>query len=261
MKCDKFLGKGIFTVVLVFGFGLMACDTGNGGITSSTAEALAAKLATDLNAIEAGSATAAGATVTLSDNLELDSNLTVPAGVTLTVPVGSTLDVTASGAALSLGNATLTVNGTVHARSNAVRLEDSTTTATINGSGTIRLNSKGVLLRIAGNSNGATRKIILDGVTLTGLADNSDQLVNIREGGELVLKSGVISGNTVQSGEWAEGGGVCVEGGTFTMKGGAISGNTADSGGGVEVHQGTFTMEGGSDIGSTDDTLIAIPAQ
>ena len=121
---------------------------------------------------------------------------------------------------------------------------------TINGNGTIYLTGKGSLFNI---SNG--KKLTLDGVTLIGAMDNSESLVYVREGGELVLLSGAISGNTHTNGN---GGGVNVGGGaTFTMSGGEISGNSAEGvewthGGGVFVGGGgTLTMTGGAISGNT----------
>jgi hypothetical protein len=195
-------------------------------------------LAADLNAIKAGSAAAKGATVKLTGGfVHLQSDLTVPAGVTL--------DVTTDGAALGLGNVTLTVNGTVIAGPNHVRLEDSASAAVISGSGTIRLQNKGSLFQVEGS-----RKLTLDGVTLAGLKDNSAPLVGVRSGGEFVMKSGAVTGNT-NAGDMPTGGGVNVgEGGSFTMEGGEISGNTAQgsegaNGGGVGLWLGAFIMKGG----------------
>jgi hypothetical protein len=171
------------------------------------------------------------------------------------VPAGVTVDLTTE--TLRLGNgATLTVNGTVNARGHGdqgkgwvdggLSIEDGTTV--INGNGTINLKSKGRLLSI-----GERRKLTLDGVTLVGLADNNESLVNVSEGGEFVLKSGKITGNIYNSNDWADGGGVRVWEGTFTMEGGTISGNKVigdrgASGGGVGIggNGATFTMSSGT---------------
>jgi len=176
-------------------------------------------------------AAASGATVTITSYIEAQEDLTVPDGVTL--------EITGNGG-LWLNNANLTVNGTVEAPSNRIGI--SAGDMTIDGSGTINLNSKGTLLSIG---NGI--KLTLDGVTLVGITDNDSPLVVVGEGGEFVLKSGAIKGNTNASGN---GGGVRVApNGTFTMEGGEISGNTAagagaGSGGGIFTN-GTFTMSGG----------------
>jgi hypothetical protein len=79
------------------------------------------------------------------------------------------------------------------------------------------------------------------------LEDNDASLVSVGNGGELILKSGKITGNSTEGG-----GGVNVVKGTFTMEGGAITGNTAtgvNSGGGVKV-SGIFTMTGGTISGN-----------
>jgi hypothetical protein len=206
----------------------------------------AAQFAADLNAVSAGSAVVNGAAVTLSGKLLIERPFTVPAGVTL--------DVTADGAALALRNAALTVNGTVISGPERVRLEDNAGEGTLNGNGTIQLKGKGQLLVVRGN-----RKLTLDGVTLTGVADNDGPLVQVDDGGALVMKSGKITGNTHIDNEGIGGGGVRVgDGGAFTMQGGAISGNAAQggdgwsSGGGVRVEDGgAFTMEGGAISGNT----------
>ncbi|MDR1219257.1 MAG: hypothetical protein LBK73_06550 [Treponema sp.] len=92
--------------------------------------------------------------------------------------------------------------------------------------------------------------LILDsGVTLKGHSDNTQSLVVVNSGGNLVLEDGgEISGNSA-----SVGGGVSVGGGMFTMNGGAISGNSASVGGGVYVSGGTFTMNGGEISGNTGE--------
>jgi hypothetical protein len=175
----------------------------------------------------------------------------------LTVPTGVTLDLTADGAKLALeGAAKLTVDGTVNASGHGdhgsgwveggLCIYDGT--VVINGSGTLRLQSKGCVLNIWGDK----KQLTLDGVTLVGIADNDNSLVEVGGGGALVMKSGTITGNTVSTGEWAGGGGVKVngKGTTFIMEGGEVSGNSVNGdngeGGGVKVEDGgTFTMKGG----------------
>jgi hypothetical protein len=223
---------------------------------AQTPAAQAKQLAASLNAIKAKSAAAKGAVVKLAGGFVwLQSDLAVPAGVTL--------DVTAKGATLGLGDVTLTVDGTIIAGPNHVRLEDRAGAVVINGNGTIRLQGKGHLFYIEGNKNAANRKLTLDGVTLNGLKDNDRALVGVGKGGEFVLKSGAVTGNTVYKKEgWADSGGVGVWGGILTMEGGEISGNSAKSdghednggsgGGGVSVWEtGVFTMKGGAITGNS----------
>jgi hypothetical protein len=202
-------------------------------------------------------AKANGSTVTLTDGVDVVKSLTVPAGVTLDL---TTLPDNRS---LSLKNgAILTVNGTVNARGDSghggsLNIDSAKANpATINGSGTINLKSKGCLLGVWKD-----KKLTLDGVTLVGLADNNDSLVVVGDGGELVLKSGKITGNTRISTriseEWAGGGGVHVWQAKFTMEGGEISGNATQGdkyaeGGGVIGDRGSvFTMTGGTISGNT----------
>ncbi|MDR3249056.1 MAG: hypothetical protein LBT39_09765, partial [Treponema sp.] len=242
-----------FALVLAFGLALTGCpdlngggDGGNGGGGGGGPyedPVAAAKLAADINAIKPGSAELSGAKVTIIDDVGIENGLTVPEGVTL--------DVTADGAALTLRDSTLTVNGKVNAGPQYIRLDDTASLATINGSGTIHLTGQGNLLRARSG-----KKLTLDGVTLAGLNNNSAPLVTIENGGEFVLKSGAITGNTRVSNEWAVGGGVYVgEGGLLTMEGGTISGNTASGanagGGGVWVNGGTFVMIDGTISGNT----------
>jgi hypothetical protein len=189
-----------------------------------------------------GSARASGNTVTLTKGTVIQRDLTVPAGVTL--------EITGDGGLYLRDNITITVNGTVNAPPYRIGFDDGANarTMTINGNGTINLTGKGKLFHIEGR-DGVARKLTLDGVTLVGIADNDSPLVGVWEGGELVLVSGAITGNSTSSG----GAGVVVgNGGTFTMSGGAITDNTSsDVGGGVGVWHSTFTMSGGEISGNT----------
>jgi hypothetical protein len=254
MKSKKFLVRILLGTLIIVGiaFGLMLAGCASTGGSQDPAKA-AKQLAEDINAIEAGKAVVNGATVTLTGWAGLKTALTVPEGITL--------DLTADGAALELRDgAVLTVNGTVDATGHGDHgkgwvegsLRIGNGAAVINGNGTIYLKSKGRLLGIWDG-----RKLTIDGVTLAGLKDNDASLVEVGEGGELVLKSGKIMGNTRTSGEWADGGGVNVHKGTFTMEGGAITGNTAkgirgSNGGGVRIgEESVFTMIGGAITGNT----------
>jgi hypothetical protein len=126
------------------------------------------------------------------------------------------------------------------------------------GTRTLSLNgTKGLMF----NVSGAGAKLTLDrNVTLAGMSANTDSVVWVDSGGELVMKEGsAITGNTTSAGY---GGGVHVNGGTFTMGGGTISGNTAagtalsEGGGGVHVKtNSTFTMDEGTISGNTANQL------
>ena len=128
----------------------------------------------------------------------------------------------------------------------------------INGNGTINLTGKGSLFTI-----GEGKKLTLDGVTLVGVADNNEPLVLVAEGGELVLVSGKITGNTHVSDNFTDSGdGVEVNGGIFTMESGTISGNTTtnnEGGGGVFViGNGVFTMKDGAITGNTEGGVLLL---
>jgi len=258
---------------------------------TETTVAPAEQLAAEFNAIIAGIAKVDGATVTLTGGFFFrwadEGNALWMHGETyefhdgicirkfhLTVPAGVTLDVTADNAALGLGNMTFTVDGTVNTTSNSVRFEDGASEATVNGSGSIYLKSKGNLLTIEGNKNVANRELTLDGVTLVGLPDNSDPLVIVRSGGDnrtgtFIMKSGAITGNTNdRTGEdLAGGGGVLIDkGGTFIMEGGTIwgnkvTGNSGNNSGGVRVEfSAKFTLKGGTIYGNVDSLPAGVGA-
>jgi hypothetical protein len=242
MKKSTLFLTGMAALLLSFGLILAGCVSNGTGSTGDVANetGAAAKLAADINALEAGKATASGDAVTLTGGVRLEN-------AALTVPSGVTLDLTKE--TLQLGNgATLTVEGTVNAKAGGINIDSAAASpATINGSGTISLQSKGRLLNIGGN-----KKLILDGVMLVGLPDNSDTLV-ATEGGEFVLKSGKIMGNTIVTTGGTPGGGVTINGdlGVFTMTGGEISDNSAREAGGVAISRGTFIMEDGIILGNT----------
>jgi hypothetical protein len=263
MKSKKLL-TGTLVIGMAFGFMAAGCASTGGAkspaleaatidtaatavdaaavatVTLPTAAELAAaaQLAADINAIKEGSATVDGATVTLTDWLFPRTDLAVPRGVTLDL---------VQGAAIGLGDkVTLTVDGVMNIRNGEpIRFEDSTRQATIKGSGTIYLKSKGPLIRIADTRNVPKMALTLDGVTLVGVPDNNNSLVEVNVGGTFVMKSGAITGNTRVNGD---AGGVRVNGGTFAMEGGEITDNSASMvGGGVYIIVGgTFTMTGGT---------------
>jgi hypothetical protein len=252
-KCNRLLAVMAAFIAVIFS-ALAGCATGKAPVESpgpvtggaetgaAIADATAAeKLAADLNVAKPGS------TVTLTDQAEIETALTVPEGVTL--------DLTAEGAVLELRDgAVLTVNGTVNAKAEGIKIDSAAANpAAINGNGTIYLKSKGRLLNIGGDKG-----LTLDGVTLVGLPDNDKSVVDTRNGGVFVLKGGVITGNSRtdpgSSGGAGMGGGVRVEGsGTFTMEDGMITGNSAIRRGGGVLNGGTFTMKGGVIFGNSAD--------
>jgi hypothetical protein len=244
MKTKYFFNAVMAVLIAVIFSVLMGCASAGTETGDAVEEdpAAAEQLAADINALEAGKAVLSGATVTLTGEVRLTTSLTVPTGVTL--------DLTRE--ALKLGeNAILTVYGTVNAKAGGINVDSGTANpTTINGNGTIYLKSKGKLIGMW--VQGRNKSLILDGVTLVGLADNNGGLVQVEGDCELVMKSGTITGNTSISDDWGDGAGVkVVMNGTFIMEGGTISGNATKGsnagGGGVSVwDEAIFTMKGGT---------------
>jgi hypothetical protein len=214
-----------------------------------------------------------GTYVNVINDLTLNTDVSVPAGValivksgnTLKVDTGVTLDLTGGGLVLA-DNATLTVDGTVNAKGSTgpasfgIVLMPGSTTVEINGSGEIHLKTRGTLLAVM-----AGQKLTLDGtITLDGLrttADggtDGDNVNNVGQvifvSGELDMRGGKVTGN-YNTADY-DGGGVEVnqeDGGAaiFTMSGSAeVSGNrTLNGGAGVNVvHGATFIMKGSAKI-------------
>lgn len=127
------------------------------------------------------------------------------------------------------------------------------------GTGKLFLEGQGNLLYI-----GDKQTMIIDGPTLEGLRanvsdpssnDNTTAAVCVASGGRLEMKSGSITGNTVNAPQHSRfgGGGVIVRG-IFIMDGGEISGNESayGNGGGVSVSAaGSFIMNDGTISGNT----------
>jgi hypothetical protein len=126
-------------------------------------------------------------------------------------------------------------------------------TVTLKGeSGTLSPNGDGTLISLWGYSALRQQRLIIDGPTLAGKADNDGPVVYVGQYTALEMKKGSITGNTRIDGR---GGGVMVYKGSFTMSGGTISNNTATDdggdGGGVALQDSTFTMSGGTISGNT----------
>ncbi|MDR0322235.1 MAG: hypothetical protein LBI28_12105 [Treponema sp.] len=109
----------------------------------------------------------------------------------------------------------------------------------------IKWNNTGSMFEI---NDGAILRLGMEGmsenITLKGNENNNTPLINIGNGGTLVMDGVTISDNTNDG----DGGGVYVDGGTFNMQSGTISGNNANFGGGVYVSGASaiFTMNGGT---------------
>jgi hypothetical protein len=128
---------------------------------------------------------------------------------------------------------------------------------TIRGNGkTVQLGSTGQLFYLKPLTSGSSITLVLQDVTLRGIAGNTESLVQLDARGTLEMKAGsLITGNTSS---WRSGGVSVYDNGTFTMNGGVVSGNTtidsnAYGGGGVYVAGGSvakFTMNGGAVSGN-----------
>ena len=257
----KMKSKNIFNSIVAAFFTIIFSVLGGCESTPKTGRGTsitAGQLAREINTINRNSATVNGDTVTLLADkcLEIKKTLVVPEGVIL--------DVTAKDARLLLHGGTLIVDGTINAGANQIAHDwNNAGYGIISGSGIIRLMNKGYLFLIGSDRDGDTYTLTLDGVTLDGLTrdstdndkENNDKpLIQIEKGGEFIMKSGLITGNTNSPVSYADGGGMQVkEGGTFIMEGGSISGNAAygggqsgSGGGGIRIDKGTFIMKGGT---------------
>jgi hypothetical protein len=162
--------------------------------------------------------------IRLTENVSITESLTVPAGFIMDI----------GDCQLGIGDGmTLTVNGTVNAKTGGLALKggdskEAITHITINGTGTISLSGEsGSLLSVGKNT-----ELRLEGnVTLKGVSDNNTALVVVNESADNPA--------------------------TFKMMGGAIAGNNnaSGNGGGVYVRSGAFIMSGGVVYGSGDGEL------
>ena len=111
---------------------------------------------------------------------------------------------------------------------------------------TLYLDNTGAMFTISNNIT-----LELKNIKLVGRSLNTFALVDVSQGGNLIIESGAVitqnsSNRPITSEYVSQSGGVYVfGGGTLIMNGGSITGNTTLScGGGVNNH-GTFTMNGG----------------
>ena len=181
--------------------------------------------------------------ITLAENIDIDSTLTVNRTVTLDLN-GNVLKMTGSGSVIKVesdGNLTIQDSGTTIPHN-----------FTPGGDGLWGLDETG------------GSEIVYGGVITGGNTPNGGG-VYMETGGQLTMTGGNIVGCLATS----VGGGVCLEGwrGTsdqtvFTMTGGSITGckaNGTDGGGGVNVAKGTFIMKGGSIIACISSSSDPLP--
>ena len=112
---------------------------------------------------------------------------------------------------------------------------------TLQGNGTLSLNSRGNMIRLALHQTLLidSADLILQGLTNNengANEDNNTAVVYLATTTRLILRNGTICGNT-NGNTNSSGGGIYIDGGSFIMTGGAVSGNTADNGGGVYVYR------------------------
>lgn len=174
--------------------------------------------------------------ITLAENIDIDSTLTVNRTVTLDLN-GNVLKMTGSGSVIKVESG------------GSLTIADSNTTTqhnfTPNGDGLWVLDETGGSKFVYGG-------IITGG---TGMPPG----VNYSEGGGVYVSAGAaltMNGGSIVGCKAESGGGVCIvydytaqKTSEFIMKGGSIIGCTASSGGGVLIRSGCrFTMNSGSEI-------------
>jgi hypothetical protein len=128
-----------------------------------------------------------------------------------------------------------------------------TFTAGTTSPATVVSNGNGRTLRLQSGSAGSIISVgsgvtlTLREITLEGHGTNTEALVTVLSGGTLILESGAVIRDLINT-SFDGAGGVLVDGGTLTMNGGTITGNTGDDGGGVQVEgaDGQFTLSGGT---------------
>jgi hypothetical protein len=186
-------------------------------------------------------------TITLTNSLEIKSNITIIAQKEVTIIRGGnatpgftdSLFIIGTDDGSSSGKLTLGGNGSKPITIDGGKESPSPIIATAAlitvNNGELVMN-KGVTLQ--NNNNNAS--------------NNRSGGVYVQGGGTFTMNGGTISGNS----SYSSGGGVYVDtNGTFTMKDGTIGDNsTGGNGGGVYVDGGTFTMSGGKISGNDAST-------
>jgi protein involved in polysaccharide export with SLBB domain len=120
----------------------------------------------------------------------------------------------------------------------------------------IQLDSAGFLFSVDANIT-----LKLQDITLKGISSNTSALVQVGQGGTLVLETGAKITLNTNNRSSQIGGGVYINGGTMIMRGGEVSENTVYSssagGGGIYVNNtGTLTISGGVISGNMVQTGV-----
>ncbi|MCD8116203.1 MAG: InlB B-repeat-containing protein [Oscillospiraceae bacterium] len=189
---------------------------------------------TDTMELTAEGGTLTSGEYTLTDNVTLTTNITIPSGAEVTIDLAG---YTLTGA----GGTVITVDG------GSLTLKDSVGTGVITGGNVSTASGVGGV----NITNGGT--ITMYGGSITG---NTGKGVQVLEGCTFTMYGGSISNNAARG----YGGGVRVYMGTFNMYGGSITGNTVTlsstygDGAGVYLTYATMNMYGGS---ITNNTVTA----
>lgn len=237
-------------------------DTNNkvvlGGASSATIEA-GKTASTTVELVEGVSdfaslqaAVAAGGTVNILKNIDVETTLSVPSGISVTIlPAYQdvTLKNTSTGNLFTFPSGS-TGNLTIGGGEYIITLDGNRVAQSIisMSSGTVTLASNGIISNAASTGvsvNGGTFK--MTGGSITGNIGSSGGGVNLYSA-IFNMTGGSISGNTVTG----FGGAVSMSSGTFSMTGGSIDNNSSDNrGGGVSVSGGSFNLSGGSITGNS----------
>lgn len=202
-------------------------------------------------------------TYSLSGNVDLTDNLTIPAGAKVTIDLnGHTLK----------GNG----NGSVVVVNGELTIKDSSSGGKITGGNALGSKGGGVLVKTGGSlqllSGAVTGNTAPYGggvcvepqatFSMDGGEISNNKSTNVKGSGgggvaveketntvgSFTMNAGKISDNS----SWIQGGGV-FSNGTMVMNGGEISGNTAPAGAGIISNYDTFTMNAGSVVNNTAD--------
>ena len=202
-------------------------------------------------------------TYTLSGNVDLTNNLTIPAGAKVTIDLnGHTLK----------GNG----NGSVIVVNGELTIKDGSSGGKVTGGNALGSKGGGVLVKTGGSLQLLSGAVTGNTAPYGGGVCVESQATFSMDGGEIsnntstnvkgsggggvaveketntvgsfTMNAGKISDNS----SWIQGGGV-FSNGTMVMNGGEISGNTAPAGAGIISNYDTFTMNAGSVVNNTAD--------
>lgn len=184
-------------------------------------------------------------TIVLNENYDIDEQITIPAGADITlvgIEAGTILKASVDGYMFEIpADGSLTLGKNLSAVVRTARLAETAGSLTLDGAavsggiagrnqGVIHVAEGGIFTMKSGSISGATVNNQYAGTIL------------VSDGGQMVMEDGVISGNTGMQLNSSAGVTIC-QGAVFTMNGGEISGNNAFRGGAVLVFGGTQSGE------------------